>query len=55
MTLKGRIETIIEKLTNKECKNCKHNRGIFCTSPKRDLCISSIFPKGYEPKEKGGE
>ena len=54
MTLKGRIEKIIEKITKKECKNCKYNQGIFCESPKRDLCCSSIFPKGYEPKEKEG-
>lgn len=55
MTLKDRIGVLVEKITNKECKNCKYNKGIICISPKRDLCISSIFPKGFEPKEKGGE
>lgn len=55
MTLKGIIEICIEKITHKECKNCKHHKGILCVSPKRDVCISSIFPKGFEPKEKGGE
>ena len=52
MTIKGIIETIVETLTNKKCKNCKYNKGLVCESPKRDLCVSSIFPKGYEPKEK---
>ena len=52
MTIKGRIEKIVETLTNKKCENCKYNQGFVCKSPKRDLCISSIFPKGYEPKEK---
>ena len=54
MTIKGRFEKIVETLTNKKCENCKYNKGIVCESPKRDLCVSSIFPKGYEPKEKGG-
>lgn len=49
------IEIFIEKITNKNCKNCKHNKGILCDSPKHEECVSSIFPKGYEPKEKGGE
>ena len=53
MTLKGRIQTVIEKILKKECKNCKYNKGIVCASPKAELCFSSIFPKGYEPKEKG--
>lgn len=52
MTIKGRIEKIIETLTNKKCENCKYNKGIVCESSKRDLCCSSIFPKGYEPKVK---
>lgn len=55
MTIKGRIEKIVETLTNKKCENCKYNEGFICKSPKRDLCVSSIFPKGYEPKEKDGE
>ena len=55
MKIKGIFEIIIETLTNKKCKNCKYNKGLFCVSPKRDLCISSIFPKGYEPKEKAGD
>ena len=55
MTIKGIIEKIVETLTNKKCKNCKYNKGFVCESPKRDLCVSSIFPKGYEPKEKGSE
>ena len=55
MTIKGRIEKIVETLTNKKCENCKYNKGFLCKSPKRDLCVSSIFPKGYEPKEKGSE
>ena len=55
MTIKGIIEKIVETLTNKKCENCKYNKGLFCESHKRDLCVSSIFPKGYEPKEKGGD
>ncbi len=35
-----------------KCENCRYNKGIVCESPKRNLCVSSIFPKGYEPKEK---
>lgn len=54
MTMKGKIEKIVETLTNKKCENCRYNKGIVCESPKRKLCVSSIFPKGYEPKEKGG-
>ena len=52
MKLRSVIETVVETLTNRHCKNCKHNTGMFCESPKHDECISSIFPKGYEPKEK---
>lgn len=54
MKLRYRIEILVEKITKKECKNCKYNKGFVCESPKRDLCISNIFPKGFEPKEKGG-
>ena len=54
MTLKNRIQIVVEKIFKKECKNCKYNKGIVCASPKAELCCSSIFPKGYEPKEKGG-
>ena len=55
MKIKDRIAILIEKITHRECKNCKYNKGFVCESSKRDLCISSIFPKGYEPKAKGGE
>lgn len=52
MKLRSVIETVVETLTNRHCKNCKHNTGMFCESPKHDECISSIFPKGYEPKQR---
>lgn len=53
MKLRSFMELVVETLTNKHCCDCKYNiRGIFCASPKHDECLSSIFPKGYEPKEK---
>lgn len=48
------IQKAVEILTNRKCENCKYNFGIFCKSPKDKKCISSIYPIGYEPKEKGG-
>lgn len=54
MRFKARVGKLVEKLTGRECGNCKHNRGFVCASPKRDLCVNSIFPKGFEPREKGG-
>lgn len=50
MKLRFIMEKVVETITNKHCRNCKHNKEIYCTSPKRYECISSIFPKGYEPK-----
>lgn len=56
MKIKTILQVVVEFLTNKKCKNCKYNKGIFngCMSPKNQKCVSSIFPVGYEPKEKGG-
>ena len=52
MRLRRIVEVIIETITNKHCEKCKYNEGMFCSSPKRAECISSVFPKGYEPKPK---
>lgn len=54
MSLKRKVQIIVETLTGRKCENCKYNSGIFCKSPKDKKCISSIYPIGYEPKEKGG-
>ena len=55
MSIKRKIQTAVEFILNKKCENCKHNKGIFCGSPKGRKCASNIFPIGYESKEKGGE
>lgn len=51
MRLRRILEVIIEIITNRHCGKCKYNEGMHCSSPKRTECISSVFPKGYEPKE----
>lgn len=52
MNIKIKLKTAFEFLANRRCENCKHNRGFICDSPKGEKCVSSIFPVGYEKKEK---
>ena len=54
MSIKRKIQKVVEFLTNRSCENCKHCVVIFCTSPKGLECGKSIFPIGWEKKEKGG-
>lgn len=54
MSIKRMIQKVVEFLTGKKCKNCKHCKGLFCRSLKAEECNSSIFPIGWEKKEKGG-
>lgn len=53
MRVKRTIQKAVEFLTNRKCENCKHCTGIFCTSPKSKECGKSVFPIGWEKKEKG--
>ena len=53
MKIKRIIQKVVEFLTNRKCENCKHNKGITCCSPKGWECGKSIFPIGFEKKEKG--
>lgn len=48
------LQIIVGKITGKTCSNCKHCFGIVCvnSSERHDACVSSIFPKGFEPKER---
>lgn len=55
MNIKRKIQIIVETLMNRRCENCKYSSGIFCKSPKGIECGKSIFPIGWEKKEKGGE
>ncbi len=51
------LQIIIEKITGKTCDKCKHCiDGISCDNYQRYCeCVTSIFPVGFEPKERGGE
>lgn len=51
MSLKDKIQILIEKITGKHCKYCKHNKGWLCESTKHPACVNSIFPIGWEKKE----
>lgn len=53
MSIKRKIQIIVETLMGRKCENCKHYKGFFCKSPKFTKCIPSIFPIGWEKKEKG--
>lgn len=55
MSIKRKLQIVVEFLTNRKCEECKYNKGFLCDSPKGKECVSSIFPIGYERKEKGGE
>lgn len=55
MSIKRKLQIVVEFLTNRKCEECKHNKGFLCDSPKGKKCVSNIFPIGYERKEKGGE
>jgi|GEM_PF-6413087 len=49
--LKYKLQRLIETITGKRCKNCKHHNGCFCDSVKKDKCSNSIFPVGWEKKK----
>lgn len=55
MSVKRKVQKIVETLTNRKCENCKYGKGLFCKNPKGLDCGKSIFPIGWEKKEKGGE
>ena len=55
MSIFRKIQKVVEFLTNKKCENCKYKYGFFCRSLKAEKCNSSIFPIGWEKKEKGDE
>ena len=50
--IKDVVRTIIGKITKKSCNKCKHHiDGILCGNhQKYTECISSFYPKGFEPK-----
>lgn len=52
MKIKRKLQSLVEFLTNRKCENCKYNSLIFCKSPKTEKCNSSIFPIGFEKKER---
>lgn len=53
MKIKFILQKIIETITGKQCKKCKHHNGWFCDSKKHTECSMRIFPVGWE--KKGGE
>lgn len=46
------LRDIVERITKRECSKCKHClEGISCDNWNRYCdCVSSIYPKGFEPK-----
>lgn len=55
-TPKAILQRLVEWITGKTCSKCKHCiDGISCDNFGRYCdCVTSIYPHGFEPKEKGG-
>ena len=53
--IRRKVQKIVETSTGRRCEKCKHFDGLFCKSPKGWECGKSIFPIGFEKKEKGGK
>ena len=50
------LRDIIEIITGKNCYKCKHCIGnVSCDNLQRYMkCVSSIYPNGFERRDKGG-
>ena len=55
MKIKYAMQELIEKITNRRCKNCIYNYVVLCerTDKKGEKCRNSIFPYGYGRTQKG--